>query len=290
YKITNFYQTVHPNLEGIELEQTLNQEEIDERKGTYKNVDLLKMHAYKDAIRRSGGAYILYPGAKEKPFRGFHEIIPGLGAFSVNPSTNKSEINELSKFIDSLIDHLLDRTSQREQLSDETFKIFKEPKSDDNVLHESIPEFINSEKLHPSETFVIVGFYKSKEQFDWILKNKLYNFRTGTNKGSLPLSNENVNAKYLILHGSDELITNKFFQLNSSGPKILSQNNLIEKGYPNPTGELYLVYEIENEVSDDFQNISIDVRNLSKFESHRNSAKPFIASLTEILKAKIIEL
>ncbi|PIV16121.1 MAG: hypothetical protein COS42_11650, partial [Flavobacteriales bacterium CG03_land_8_20_14_0_80_35_15] len=120
--------------------------------------------------------------------------------------------------------------------------------------------------------FVIVGFYKSKEQFDWILKNKLYNFRTGTNKGSLPLSNENVNAKYLILHGSDELITNKFFQLNSSGPKILSQNNLIEKGYPNPTGELYLVYEIENEVSDDFQNISIDVRNLSKFESHRNSA------------------
>ncbi len=290
YKITNFYQTVQPNLDGLELEQALNQEDIDERKGTYKNVDLLKMHAYKDAIRRSGGAYILYPGAKEKPFRGFHEIIPGLGAFSVNPSSNKSEINELSKFIDSIIDHLLDRTSQREQLSDETFKIFKEPKSDDNVLHESIPEFINSEKLHPSETFVIVGFYKSKEQFDWILKNKLYNLRTGTNIGSLPLSNENVNAKYLILHGSDELITNKIFQLNSSGPKILSQNNLIQKGYPNPKGELYLVYEIVNEVSDDFQNISIDVRNLSKFERHRKSAKPFTASLTEILKAKIIEL
>ena len=290
YKITNFYQTVQPNLDGLELEQALNQEDIDERKGTYKNVDLLKMHAYKDAIRRSGGAYILYPGAKEKPFRGFHEIIPGLGAFSVNPSSNKSEINELSKFIDSIIDHLLDRTSQREQLSDETFKIFKEPKSDDNVLHEYIPEFINSEKLHPSETFVIVGFYKSKEQFDWILKNKLYNLRTGTNIGSLPLSNENVNAKYLILHGSDELITNKIFQLNSSGPKILSQNNLIQKGYPNPKGELYLVYEIVNEVSDDFQNISIDVRNLSKFESHRKSAKPFTASLTEILKAKIIEL
>jgi len=290
YKITNFYQSVHPNLEGLELEKALNEEDLDERKGTYKNVDLLKMHAYKDAIRRSGGAYILYPGAKEKPFRGFHEIIPGLGAFSVNPSSNKSEITELSKFIDSIIDHLLDRTSQREQLSDETFKIFKEPKSDDNVLHESIPEFINSEKLHPSETFVIVGFYKSKEQLDWILKNKLYNFRTGTDKGSLPLSNENVNAKYLILHGSEELITNKIFQLNSSGPKILSQNNLIQKGYPNPKGELYLVYEIEKEVSQDFQNISIDVRNLSKFESHRNSAKPFTASLTEILKAKIIEL
>lgn len=287
YKITNFYQTVHPNLDGLELEETLNQEDLDERKGTYKNVDLLKMHAYKDAIRRSGGAYILYPGAKEKPFRGFHEIIPGLGAFSVNPSTNKSEINELSKFIDSIIDHLLDRTSQREQLSNETYNIFKEPKSDDNVLHESIPEFINSDKLNPNETFVIVGFYKSKEQLEWILKNKCYNFRTGTDKGSLPLSNENVNAKYLILHTSGELITNKIYQLKPYGPKILSKNDLIKKGYSNPSGELYLVYDIEKEVSKDFQNVSIDIRNLSKFESNRNSAKPFSATLTEVLKAKL---
>jgi len=290
YKITNFYQTVHPNLDGLELEQTLNQEELDERKGTYKNVDLLKMHAYKDAIRRSGGAYILYPGAKEKPFRGFHEIIPGLGAFSVNPSTNKSEINELSKFIDSIIDHLLDRTSQREQLSDETYKIFKEPKSDDNFLHEAIPEYINSEKINPNETFVIVGFYKSKEQLNWILKNNLYNFRTGTDKGSLSLSNENVNAKYLILHGSGELNTNKIYQLKTSGPKIYSQTDLIRKEYPQPKGELYLVYEIEKEVSEDFQNISIDIRKLAKFESHRSSAKPFSVTLTEILKAKIVEI
>jgi predicted component of viral defense system (DUF524 family) len=229
YKITNFYQTVHPNLDGLELEQTLNQEELDERKGTYKNVDLLKMHAYKDAIRRSGGAYILYPGAKEKPFRGFHEIIPGLGAFSVNPSNNKFEINELSKFIDSIIDHLLDRTSQREQLSNETYKIFKEPKSDEDVLHESIPELYNTEKLNPNETYVIIGYYKSKEQLDWILKNKLYNFRTGTDKGSLPLTNENINAKYLVLHGKNELITTKIFQFKSIGPKILSQNDLIKK-------------------------------------------------------------
>ncbi|HEU0125751.1 MAG TPA: DUF2357 domain-containing protein, partial [Flavobacterium sp.] len=289
YKINNFYQTVHPNLEGLELEQVLNQEELDERKGTYKNVDLLKMHAYKDAIRRSGGAYILYPGAKERPFRGFHEIIPGLGAFSVNPSTNKSEISELSRFIDSIIDHLLDRTSQREQLSDETYKIFKEPKSDDNVLHESIPEYVNSDKLNPNETYVIVGFYKSKEQLNWIVKNNLYNFRTGTDKGSLPLSNENINARYLILHTSGELITNKIYQLKPSGPRILSKNDLAKKSYPNPSGELYLVYEIVKEVSEDFQNLSVDIRNLSTFESNRKSAKPFSIKLTELLKAKIVE-
>lgn len=290
YKITNFYQTVHPNLEGLELEQTLNLEEIEERKGTYKNVDLLKMHAYKDAIRRSGGAYILYPGAKEKPFRGFHEIIPGLGAFSINPSKNKTEINELSKFIDSIIDHLLDRTSQREQLSDETYKIFKEPKYDNDVLHEVMPEFSNFGKLNPNDANVLIGYYKSEEQLDWILKHNLYNFRTGTDKGSLPLSHENINAKYLVLHGKGELVTNRFFQLKATGPKILSQNNLIKKGYPNPSGELYLVFEIDKDVSDDFKNICIDLKKLPKFEANRNSAKPISVTLTEILKAKSTEL
>lgn len=289
YKITNFYQVVHPNLDGFELENTLNQEDLDERKGTYKNVDLLKMHAYKDAIRRSGGAYILYPGAKEKPFRGFHEIIPGLGAFSVNPSSNNDEINELSKFIDLIIEHLLDRTSQREKLSNETYRIFKEPKSDNEMLHESIPEYIETEKINPDEIFVMIGYYKSNEQLEWILKTNLYNFRTGTDNGSLPLSDENINAKYLILHGPDNLVTNKIHKLKSVGPKIFSQNDLIKKNYPNPKGELYLVYEIDKNVNYDFMNISIDIRKLSKFESHRNSAKPFSVTLTEILKAKIIE-
>jgi len=124
---------------------------------------------------------------------------------------------------------------------------------------------------------------------DWILKNNLYNFRTGTDKGSLPLSNENVNAKYLILHGKDELITDRIFKLKVTGARILSQNDLIRKDYPNPTGELYLVYEIEKEVSNEFQNISIDIRKLAKFENHRNSAKPFSTTLTEVLKAKSYE-
>ena len=43
-----------------------NEEKSENRKGIYKNADLLKMHAYKDAIRRTGGAYVLYPGDKSK--------------------------------------------------------------------------------------------------------------------------------------------------------------------------------------------------------------------------------
>jgi len=287
YKIDNFYQSVQTDLNDGKLEQELNQADIDERKGSYKNVDLLKMHAYKDAIRRSGGAYILYPGAKEKPFRGFHEIIPGLGAFSVNPSSGNTDIKELSKFIDLIIDHLLDRASQREKLTNETYRIFKEPKYDNNTLHERFPEYADTDKIIADKISVLVGFYKNKAQLSWILKNSLYNLRTGTDRGSLSLSKMNINAKYLILHGRNELETSKIFKLKSTGVKIFSKNDLIRKNYPEPKGDLYIVYEIEKEASEDFGNIKIDLRKLPEFEMNRKSAKPFSVSLSEILKSKL---
>lgn len=267
YKIDNFYQTVQPDLEGTELEHALDQTKIDERKGTYKNVDLLKMHAYKDAIRRSGGAYILYPGATDQTFRGFHEIIPGLGAFSVNPSPSNADIKGLSNFIDLVIDHLLDRTSQREKLSDETYHIFKELKEDDHVLHERIPEYVDKEKVFADEVAVLIGFYKNEEHLQWILKNNLYNFRTGTDRGSLPLSDMHLHAKYLILHGKDELETDKIFKLTAKGPRIFSRNDLLKNDYPDPKGDLYVVFQLEKDASDDFEKIRIDLRRLARFET-----------------------
>ncbi len=286
YKIDNFYQTVHSDLEGEELEKELDKEDKDERKGGYKNMDLLKMHAYKDAIRRSGGAYILYPGTKEQPFRGFHEIIPGLGAFSVNPSFGNADIKELSNFIDLVIEHLLDRTSQREKLSNATYHIFKQPKIDNDVLHERIPEYSDVDKIFADETPVLIGFYKSEQQLQWILKNKLYNLRTGTNRGSLPLSEMNMNAKYLILHGKSELVTDKIFKLKTTGTTIFSQKDLIKKNYPDPKHELYIVFRIEKDVSEDFENIRIDLRKLPRFALNRNSTKPFSTTLKQVLQAK----
>ena len=71
------------------------------------------MHAYKDAIRRTGGAYVLYPGDKSINQKGFHEIIPGLGAFPVKPSKTDSGIGELKAFILEIIEHFIHRASQR---------------------------------------------------------------------------------------------------------------------------------------------------------------------------------
>jgi len=103
YKVNNFYELIN-TVKGEELtdkeEASLLAEEKEESKGNFNNADLLKMHAYKDAIRRTGGAYVLYPGeGKNDPFRGFHELIPGLGAFVIKPDKDESGKEALKSFI-----------------------------------------------------------------------------------------------------------------------------------------------------------------------------------------------
>jgi len=119
YKITPLTNFINQN-----SAKDLDEEKTENKKGIYKNADLLKMHAYKDAIRRTGGAYILYPGDKLIKQKGFHEIIPGLGAFPIRPSKNDSGIGELKSFILELISHFENQDSQREKLARKTFEIF----------------------------------------------------------------------------------------------------------------------------------------------------------------------
>jgi len=131
-------------------EEELNEEKLTQKKGTYKNADLLKMHAYKDAIRRTGGAYVLYPGTEQTTKIGFHEILPGLGAFSVKPSKTHVETKHLEVFIDEVIEHFINRATQREHLASKTYNVHKN--SSPNNLSEPIPEYIGGEKLIPDET------------------------------------------------------------------------------------------------------------------------------------------
>lgn len=262
--------------------ELLDQEEENERKGIYKNPDLLKMHAYKDAIRRTGGAYVLYPGTENKEFNGFHELIPGLGAFAINPSNEMIGINNISSFIDRVIENLLDRSSQRERMASQTQRIHDKPKHD--KLLEPFPEYINGQKLIPDEATIVIGYYKSQAHLDWILLNNLYNFRTGTRVGSLHLTPDNIGAKYLILHGKNDMPTGKIFELKNTGPRIYSKKDIQLLNYPDAKGELYVVYEITKDVSNEFGNVRWDLLQLKNFGSSRNSQKPITSTLSQLMK------
>ncbi len=288
YKVHHF--TVKNNFDGEDDEtEKLNVQKEEERAGIFKNADLLKMHAYKDAIRRTGGAYILYPGNNESRFKGFHEVIPGLGAFSLNPDNEKADVLALSNFIDEVVYHLVNRASQRENIATKTYEITKDGEAD--ALHEPIPEYSHDgKKIIPSETFVLIGFFKSEKHFEWIKRKGLYNFRMGTRQGSLILDKETVSSKYLLLHTTDHNTSGDLWKIVSKGPRVLSKLDLIKKGYPSPSHDNhdnYLVFEIEPVLDPEFKNASWDFRKLKNYSTSRASAKPFTASLAELMKHKI---
>src|SRR5207253_10845761 len=60
-------------------EVTSTDEDEADRPTRSKRDDLLKMHAYRDAITRSAGSYVLYPGIDPKDpesFDRYHENLP----------------------------------------------------------------------------------------------------------------------------------------------------------------------------------------------------------------------
>ncbi len=281
YKIANINQILGEE----QSEDSLNKEKKQNLKGIYKNADLLKMHAYKDAIRRTSGAYVLYPGETNKPIKGFHEVLPGLGAFPIKPTKNTNETIHLEIFIKEVLNHFLNTASQRENISSKTYRIIKDKPSEG--LLEPIPEYFNDEKLIPDETYVLVGFYNDQKQYDWITKSKLYNFRMGTGNGSLVLDTETVSAKYLLLHTHKDKASADLWKIISKGPRVFSKQNLIKKGYNNPSQDYYLIIELEKVDLNEFGNNSWDFRKLKNYYSGNASAKPFTTTLTELMKAKI---
>ena len=301
YKVDQYVikPEIDPNLSEEEIkeavEKELNEEKEEERKGKYKNADLLKMHAYKDAIRRTGGAYILYPGTdNQKPLKGFHEIIPGLGAFAIRPSAENTGITELSKFIDSVINHLLDRASQREFTAVKSYEIHKKKKDDINILNEPMPEYLDLEnriKLIPDETNVIIAYYKSDKHLEWITKRMKYNGRIGSDRGAMKLTPQYIGANYLILQNKSnpEKFIFKIDQSEKNKPVIIAATDDVfvkedsqYPEYPNPSQQFYLVFNLLDKEKD-FLDGKFNLHNLSEFKEAQKNSLPFTCTLTELL-------
>jgi hypothetical protein len=93
-----------------------------------------------------------------------------------------------------------------------------------------------------------------------------------------------VSPKFLLLHGQGEIKTSKIYELFNEGPRIYSKQDLIDKNYPDPSGDLYLIYEIKTLEIKEFNNSVWDIAKLSKFKNYRNSPKPISISLSELMK------
>ncbi|MHA8079087.1 DUF2357 domain-containing protein [Aquirufa antheringensis] len=262
------------------LGDSLEKEKRDERKGIFKNADLLKMHAYKDAIRRTGGAYVLYPGTENyKGFYGFHELIPGLGAFAIRPEEGNNGTKELSIFIDKIIAHFSNMASQQRRHSSSIYEIHKNESP--SIINEPLPEYII-----PDETYVIVAYYKSKDHFEWITNEMKYNGRIYGVKGAMNLTPEFIGAKYLLLHNKEEpgFIIYKIDQSRGREPIILPSSHPIFEKYPNSTQQFYLLFNLL-EKEENYLNNNYNYQRLRGYSSNTD-AYPFTCKLSDLINLK----
>jgi hypothetical protein len=125
-----------PGLFGVaEAEDDQPEDERSRAAGTVKRVDLYKMHTYNEAIRRTVGSYVLYPGCapnkdEAQRFERYHEIVPGIGAFAMRPSKpdepTASGVESLCEFIRDVLAHQLDLFTQSYRISTSTEEIIRE--------------------------------------------------------------------------------------------------------------------------------------------------------------------
>ena len=99
---------------------------------TYQRGDLYKMHTYNDAIRRTAGSYILYPGSDgeaKTTFVRYEEVVPGVGAFRLRPGDKERREKcetALADFIGDVLNHHVNTFSRDYRIRHWTQKTLKE--------------------------------------------------------------------------------------------------------------------------------------------------------------------
>jgi len=253
-------------------------------------VDLYKMHAYKDAIRRSGGAYILYPGTlnENPPYRGFHEIIPGVGAFSVRPNNEGEASENIKQFIDKVIENLEDVLSQRERMARSAKKVYTETYNAVDPKLDSLIRQLDSVEI-PDETHVLVGYCKDEKHRKWISgdsANMRYNIRYAD---GYEVNGKMAAARFLILHTGKEFKHQEIYKIKPDSAKIFTKDEMIKLGYKGAIHPLYFVFELAEKIALDAtyrfdEQSSILSKKLAELKSYY---RPFTLNLMELSKIRL---
>lgn len=210
------------------------QDEAVERLARSKREDLLKMHAYRDAIRRSAGAYVLYPGhSQQTPFTEHHELLPGLGAFALRPGRYETAGSAtLQRFLADVLDHVADRATQHERSRYWRTLIHRAPVATSRPDHR-LPALSEP----PSDARVLCGYVRSSAHRQWIEAVGLYNVRAGNRRGAVTPDGDVLQAPDLLLYGPESPTT---LWSRAGAWFIQGRDELMASGYPRPRGEVYL--------------------------------------------------
>jgi hypothetical protein len=200
-----------------------------------KYADLLKMHAYRDAVRRTAGAYVLYPGrpGDGRTFQGFHEVLPGLGAFAIRPGRDgKPEgMSALADFLDRVIEHLANRTTARERVTyhvAESYTVRESPVPYGS-LHLSESDIYGEDyrALPPAEDMVLLAWYENAAQLElaWDKDGFVY-VRLGRRPGALHVHPNLASVRHVVLRTHDGAVAPGFLNLREVGFRVFTRAQL----------------------------------------------------------------
>ena len=197
--------------------------------------DLLKMHVYLGAIRRTVGSYVLFPGEGQAhfPYRAYTELLPGLGAFSLRPVVGGPDTQVLKTFLENVLTHVASVATQERRHRYWEHQIFltdvRAPESKGREPIEGLP---------PADTSVLLGFVRADEQLDWVVRTRLYNMRADVARnGSVSVSSREASAQVLVLYNANEVLG--VWRLSGLA-SVLTATQLLSLGYPSPRGEAYV--------------------------------------------------
>lgn len=129
---------------------------------------------------------------------------------------------------------------------------------------------------------MLVGWYKDEAHLQWILREKLYNFRMDTGAGSLRLKPEVSGAQYLLLHSHKGATSQCLMRVSKEGPRVFSREALVAKRYPRePSKPFYLVYNVGP--AEGFEGYEWDYKKLPERLQNRQSAEPQTITLDELM-------
>ena len=198
--------------------------------------DMLKMHAYRDAIRSSAGSYVLFPGDEGKEMRKHEEVLPGLGAFPFTPGSNGHATPETSDvlldFLHELIDHIASPASNRERAA------WWSRRAHHDVPVRSGAGFVATDRP-PADTTLLIGYYRSLEHLAWIEEHRLYNMRFGgSRRGGVTRTGDEASAELLLLWSHEHGQTRIWRMANRL--ELLDAVDLQDLGYPRQPEGRYL--------------------------------------------------
>lgn len=176
YRVTDLTLLIGNNSDAVD-EEEFTEEKLDAVVNTYKRGDLLKMHTYNDAIRRTIGSFVLYPGKngnvddKRNIFNLYDEILPGVGAFAIRPSIDEQGENELKKFITSLLESKGALYSRLNRMNHYTEMVLREPTVSLTEIQNNAYD-AGENITNPKGEQCILGYIK-KDYYQSLVKNNL---------------------------------------------------------------------------------------------------------------------